>query len=302
MSRYLYAILIFVLFGSCQSTNEQQFIFIGHSYNWKSNQGELIDPRIAALDLKQYEQVWLGGDLCGKSSAQNSTLEYLDSLLAISLPQTHWAIGNHDINDGNRQRISQFTTRPTFYSAQHETISILVLDTNYGHPQIKIQEDSITLCTQLNQQYQLLKNLCDTISQSTYLVVLHHHALLSNQLADEQVNVRDIFHYVLPTLPFGCTPEGSFQDLAYPHLKSVQQRGIQVILIGGDFGQRAKRFEYQNKDGIWFLGSGINNSMPLKYKPEYVTNTNPDSILIFDYSVGTKELTWEFVPLGGEEY
>jgi len=286
-------------FFCCDNLQQQQFIYIGHCYNWKSENGNQVDPRIEKLELKSYDQIWLGGDVCSRTSEQSSTLDYLDKLFAISNSNTHWSLGNHDIYKGNKQLIQQKTKRPSYYTADHEAISILVLDTNLGHPQLA-PGDSLDLCNHLNQQFQLLKNLTDTIAQAKYLVVLHHHALLSPKLADGKKELTDVFHYVLPQLPFSCTPAGTFEDLAYPLLKKVQDRGIQVILIGGDFGQRAKRFEYKNADGVWFLGSGINNSMDKKYQPEYVTSLNPDSILVFDYDVEARELEWEFRALGGD--
>ncbi len=296
---YFFILGCILTFFCCDNSNQQQFIYIGHCYNWKSENGEEVDPRIEKLDLKSYQQIWLGGDVCGRTSAQSSTLDYVDKLFAISSPNTHWSLGNHDINKGNKILIQQKTNRPSYYTADHEGISILVLDTNFGHPQLPAS-DSLELCTALNQQFQLLQNLTDTIAAAKYLVVLHHHALLSPKLGDGTKKLPDVFHYVLPQLPFSCTPAGTFEDLAYPLLKKVQDRGIQVILIGGDFGQRAKRFEYKNPDGIWFLGSGINNSMDKRYQPKYVTNLNPDSILIFNYDVKLRQLDWEFRPLGGD--
>jgi len=297
--QYLFIFGFILLFLCCKNQQQQQFIYIGHCYNWKSEHGELVDPRIEKLDLSNYQQIWLGGDVCGRTSAEASTLDYVDKIFAISSPNTQWSLGNHDINKGNKQLIREKTKRPSYYTTDHEAISILVLDTNFGHPQLP-PADSLSICNELNQQFQLLKNLTDTIAQAKYLVVLHHHALLSPKLADGNKKLTDVFHYVLPQLPFSCTPAGTFEDLAYPLLKEVQDKGIQVILIGGDFGQRAKRFEYQNKDGIWFLGSGINNSMDKRYQPEYVTNLNPDSILIFDYDVEMKQLEWSFQALGGD--
>lgn len=297
--RLFFTLGFILIFLCCNKQKQQQFIYIGHCYKWGSEQGNQVDPRIEKLDLSNYQQIWLGGDVCGRTSQQNSTLEYLDKLFAISSSNTHWSLGNHDINKGNKQLIQQKTKRPSYYTTDHEAISILVLDTNFGHPQLP-SADSLTICMELNQQFQLLKNLTDTITQAKYLVVLHHHALLSPKLANGDKQLTDAFHYVLPQLPFSCTPAGTFEDLAYPLLKNVQEKDIQVVLIGGDFGQRAKRFEYQNPDGIWFLGSGINNSMDKKYKPEYVTCLNPDSILIFNYDVQLKHLEWEFRPLGGD--
>ncbi|MFT6706992.1 MAG: hypothetical protein ACJATF_001833, partial [Flavobacteriales bacterium] len=61
--------------------------------------------------------------------------------------------------------------------------------------------------------------------------------------------------------------------------------------------QRAKKFEYKTKEGIWFLGSGINNSMDPNHVPKYVKNMNPDSILVFEYDLRKRKLDWSFFEL-----
>ena len=288
-----------LLFSGCSQNKNQQYIFIGHSYDWKAKDGNRVDPRIEQLDLSKYDQIWLGGDICARTSEDPATLSYLDELFGITKNNCHWALGNHDINKGNPALIEQKTGRPSFYSHYTDGLTFLVLNTNLGHPQLPAP-DSSALCQQLNQQFSLLKKVCDTIQESAYLILLHHHALISNELADHQINVSDKWHYVWPALPFACTPTGSFEELAYPILTKVQQKGTQVVLIGGDIGQRSKGFEFQTKEGIWFLGSGINNSMDPRYVPEYVTNRNPDSILVFDYDLEKQKLEWTFEALGGD--
>jgi hypothetical protein len=294
--QYIVLLLLLSFFG-CGQSNKQQYIYIGHAYDWKAPEGNRVDPRIAALDLNSYDQIWLGGDICSRTSADAKTLDYLDSLFHISAPTTLWALGNHDINKGNIELITQKTKRPATYAHYQDGICLLVLNTNLGHPQLPAM-DSSELCQALQQQFELLQQITDTIQQSAYLVLLHHHALLSETLVDGRLDLLDKWHYVLPSLPFSCTPFGTFEELAYPLLTEVQRKGVQVILVGGDLGQRAKHFSYQTKEGIWFLGSGINNSMDPRHVPDYVTNQNPDSILLFNYDRKARKLDWWFLPLG----
>ncbi len=297
--------LVVILLTSCRGNDQdpdiQQYIFIAHSYDWKAPDGNRVDPRLEKIDWSPFDQIWLGGDICARSSQSAATLDYLDRLFGISQPTTHWALGNHDINQGDPSLIRKKTNRPSFYHFHQDGITLLVLDTNPGHPQLP-PPDSSALCHQLNRQFHLLKSVCDTIQQSAYMVILHHHALLTNQMTEGKVDVREKFHYVLPELPVSCTPPGNFEELVYPLLIGVQRSGIQVVLIGGDVGMRAKRFEFRTKEGIWFLGSGINNSMDLRYRPEYVTNMNPDSLLLFEYNRKVRKLSWKFLPLEGLEF
>ncbi|HHS95635.1 MAG TPA: hypothetical protein ENJ45_03525 [Phaeodactylibacter sp.] len=291
--RFLLPIIFACSFFACRQNPKEQYLFIGHAYDWKAPAGNRVDPRIAALDLSKFDMLWLGGDICSRTSERQSTLEYLDSLLHISSPTTLWAVGNHDLKNGTPHLIQQKTNRPLSYATHHKGITCLILNTNLGHPQLTAIDSSL-LCQQLNRQYKTLQNVADTIRQSSYLILLHHHALLSDGIAKGTVDLKAQWHYVLPQLRFSCTPNGSFEELAYPLLVDIQNKGIQVILVGGDIGQRAKKFAFQSNEGIWFLGSGINNSMDPRYVPEYVTNQNPDSLLTFEYDLKNKKLTWYF--------
>ena len=80
-------------------------------------------------------------------------------------------------------------------------------------------------------------------------------------------------------------------------LKKIQEKGVQVITVAGDLGQKTKELELKTKEGIYILGSGINNSAISHNLPKYVTNTSPDKLLIFNHDLNKKELSWEFIEL-----
>ncbi|MEO1516511.1 MAG: metallophosphoesterase [Bacteroidota bacterium] len=284
------------LFACTEKTlsNNKHYLFIGHAYQWGAPAGDKVDRRLEQLPLDDYDQIWLGGDLCNRSSRSPSTLSYLDSLFHISHSSTHWALGNHDLIEGKAEYIRQATGRPTFYTDSFDGICLFVLNTNFNHPQLSRDGDD---CPEQNEQYRLLSSVLDSIQHSSHLILLHHHNLLTDSIARHEVNMNLTCNFYRDALPFSCDTAGSFQQLIYPQLAKVQQRGVQVILIGGDFGQRHKGFQYQTAEGIWFLGSGINNSMGRKYIPAYVTNLNRDSLLRFQHSPAERRLTWEFFPL-----
>ncbi|MEL6863153.1 MAG: metallophosphoesterase [Bacteroidota bacterium] len=284
-----------LLLLACQpETPSKKYLFLGHTYDWKSDDNNRVDPRIAALKPKLYDGIWMGGDICARSSGERATLVYLDSLLHLGASTTHWAVGNHDLTSGHPEMIPEFTHRPSFYQHYFDGIHLMVWNTCFEHPQLPKYEAG---CEEMNAQYQLIKNVCDTLQKADYFVILHHHALLTNSIARNDLDVDTLFHYYRPKSRFSCEPAGSFEELVYPLLTEVQQRGVQVILIGGDVGQRCKTFSYQSQEGIWFLGSGINNSMGSETIPPWVTNLNPDSILVFEHQIEKGRLSWKFYDL-----
>ena len=64
-----------------------------------------------------------------------------------------------------------------------------------------------------------------------------------------------------------------------------KKRGIEVICIGGDIGFNSKEFEYETKDGIYFLASGIHSDEP------------NNKALLFKHQLADRKLTWKFLPL-----
>ena len=280
---------------SCERPSASKtYLYIGHAYQWGVEEDNRVDFRIEKLDLKKYDQIWLGGDLCARTTSDPKTLDYLDELFDLSNPDHHWSLGNHDVLQGNLQYIQNKTRRPSFYSRHFDKITLAVLNTNFNHPQVPNEGDD---CAEMEQQFQMLQNICDTISTSSHLMLLHHHNLLTNTIARNSLEIDTIFHFNRPTLSIRCNSDKTFENTIYPMLETVQQKGIQVILVAGDVGQRVKEFEYKSPEGIIFLGSGINNSVEKEWAPEWVRNFNPDKLLLFHHDMKTHSLSWEFKEL-----
>ena len=297
-----YWILIFIfLFFSCKKNTHQQdtykYFFTGHAYQWGAPDWARMDYRLEKISFKEYDQLWLGGDLCERVPHHPNTINYLDTLLDLGSENTHWAVGNHDVLDRNADYsfIEAKTGRKTYYSKIVNGICLMVLNTTeFSYPQYYSKPNE---CEVLDGQMEMIEAVTDTLKDISHLVILHHHALLTNSIAEDKINVQSIFNFYDPTFNVGCSVRGTFEELIYPRLVEVQKRGIQVILVGGDTGQQVKEFEFTTKDGIVFLGSGINNSYINKGKaPEYFV-FDPDQVLIFTHKKNQKKLTWEFVEL-----
>ncbi len=284
--------------SSCEKNKAaQQYLFLGHTYQWGVKDNNRIDYRLKDFDFDRFDQVWLGGDLCARTNESPATLAYLDSIFDLASARTHWTLGNHDVKYGGRswKVISDVTQRKSYYSTYFDGVCLAVLNTNEFHyPQYEPKPEE---CEILEGQIKMLENIADTISNASHLVILHHLVLLSNERSNNELKMNLVWNLYQPELTVDCAGEHDFDSRIYPILASIQRKGIAVILVGGDLGQRSKAFEYQTEEGIWFLGSGINNSAVDHYIPEYVTNTNPDSILIFEHDLEKSKLSWEFFPL-----
>ena len=116
-------------------------------------------------------------------------------------------------------------------------------------------------------------------------------------MTNDSLNIGEIFNFYHPEYFVSCEKPSTFEEVWIPILQKIQKKGVQVISVGGDLGQRVKEFEYRSEDGIYYLGSGINNSVDPLFLPEYVTNINPDKLLIFDHDIANKKISWEFVEL-----
>ncbi|MFT5168182.1 MAG: hypothetical protein ACI8P3_003422 [Saprospiraceae bacterium] len=294
------------LLNSCEqgSNNKiKEYLFLGHTYQWGVKDNNRIDYRFEGFNFEKYDQIWLGGDMAARTNESLATLNYMDSIFDLSVPTTHWTLGNHDINHGALSQIESITGRKSYYTSTFDGISLVVLNTNeFHHPLYSPKPHE---CEMLEDQLQLLQNLADTIQDVSHVVVLHHHALLTNEMTHDSLKMNKIFNLYNEDVRVDCASKYTFESKIYPILKKIQKKGIQVILVSGDLGQRSKSFEYQTAEGLWFLGSGINNSAIDIYLPEYVTDTSPDKVLIFEHDIDRKILTWKYVLLSdltGKKY
>lgn len=289
----LTALALLLLMAACgQEEPVRRYLFLGHPYRWVEA-GNRVDSLVEALPLDRYDQIWLGGDVCSRTTEKRETLLYLDSLFRFKRGNVHWAWGNHDIMFGNENWLPETTGRPDYYSEWVDGMLLVVLNTNLLQwPESN--PDSI-FCSRMEGQYRMLRDIADTIRAASHLVLLHHVCLLTNEMTGNSMGLDTVFNFYKPFLKMRCQPDtASFEKAVYPMLAKVQQRGIQVVLVGGDLGMRSKAFEYQTPDGVWFLGSGINNSVNPAYAPSYVTNFDADRILEFTLDREAKALSWKF--------
>ena len=259
-----------------------KYIVLGHTYET----GSTVDKRIEAANLGKYSQIWLGGDICSETTQYPATLDYLDKLFDLSSDGTHWAVGNHDIRNGHTELITEHTKRPLFYTQSFDGLTLIVLNTNY------ISDDE---CDKMEQQTEMIRAVCDTITASSHLVVFMHHIVWGN--VERDMNVSAYANVNTSWLSFTCPPKQPFETAVYPELLRVQERGIPVICISGDFGQVAATYERTTADGITFLGSGITSAT--QWNQQWPTANQRDSVLVLQRDLTQKTLTWEFVDLAG---
>jgi hypothetical protein len=138
-----------------------------------------------------------------------------------------------------------------------------------------------TKCEMIVDQYDIISSVCDTIQQSSYLILLMHHNLWR-----DIPNLPNPFTYSQSDLRYwnaNCdSANTNFVTIIYPKLLEVYQRGIDVICVLGDMGSGPKKFQMDSEDGIHFLGCGLDQNNP------------DDLILIFNYDSVTKQLEYDF--------
>lgn len=287
--RFVYFVLALGL-ASCNPTKEDQnknveYLFLGHAYQWfTTNQ---VDYRLENIALAKYNLILLGGDLCVESSNSDQGLDYLDAVFSIHDANSLWTIGNHDLRNGSLRKIEIATRRKSFYAFAKNGVTFLVLNTNINHSEISEIEKQTEYLNQKN----LIKQVCDTISSSSHLLVLSHNVVWEgiDGLHLEFANLNN-------QICFDGENPNFFKEQVYPQLIQVEKRGVEVIWMAGDIGKWSKKYEYLSKDGIQFLASGINNTMYLSNPKKYVT-ANKDKLLILKHHLIEKKITWQFIDL-----
>lgn len=266
-------IILFItipLFSSAQN-DTLKYIFIGHCYQPETD-GSKVDYRLETMDFSDYDGIWLGGDCCSEATLEYSTLEYMNDIFNLSKPLNFWALGNHDTRNGNIEWIKEFTKRETFFANNSNGITEIVLNTNLLPNN----------CWLIDQQYQMIKNVCDTIENSSHLIMLMHHGIWNN-VPGLPANPAIYAHSSLPFWNSNCNDVNSnFVNSVYPMLVNVQNKGIQVICIMGDIGATAKKLNYISDDGINFLGCGLYHNSP------------DDYVLIFEHIPAENKLLWNY--------
>ncbi|MCF6170274.1 MAG: metallophosphoesterase [Bacteroidales bacterium] len=248
----LLAILVIIFSSVCvlQGQDTVSYIFLGH-LKQSSPPGDKVDYRVEQMDFSVYNGVWLGGDVCGEAMLNYSTVQYIDSIFDLGNPETHWALGNHDARNGNWEWYRKFSGRNTYYAFSSHGITRIVMNTNI------LPVD----CEMLDNQNTIIENVCDTVQQSDYLILIMHHGLWKNVPGLPYPGA--YAHSDLEFWNSNCYDVNStFLNHVYPLLIKVKNKGIKVICILGDMGAGAKTFEMFSDDGILFLGCGLYHNEP----------------------------------------
>ncbi|TKG91138.1 hypothetical protein EYV94_22295 [Puteibacter caeruleilacunae] len=266
------------------SGEQETYLFVGHPYKWHTR-GDKVDERLEVMDLKErFDGIWLGGDVCSEALLKYTTVEYMDRVFDLKNPMTFFVMGNHDARNGNWEWLEQATGRKTYYAHYHKGVTYLVINTNLTPAH----------CEELDEQYEIISNVCDTINSSSHLVVFTHHGVWNN--IPGLPKPTNYAHSGLEYYNFNCDDvESTFEKAIYPKLIDVHARGVEVVCLIGDMGGNKKKVDKKCDNGIYFLGCGLNNS---KYKNifEYLKQED-DLVLVFTHIPGKRSLTWDFVPL-----
>jgi hypothetical protein len=266
-------LFIFLVVIACssfaQSDSVLNLIFVPHPRS-ESKLPETVLPAIEKIDFSRYDMVLLGGDLTWSVSTSRTWMDYCDGLFNLGSPNTLWTMGNHDIN--NRPLIKEYTGREAYYSYYRDSITFVVLDTERA-------SSGFTSTYIINSQLTMLRNVCDTISDSRYLVVLHSRLIWMIGNKDFSTRLDSVAESTkqLDTTNF-------YQDV-FPLLQKVKAKGIKVLCLGGD--KSKINIDYSPEDSITFLTSTM--------APEFADSVN--DVMIFNYKKADNTMSWKFVRL-----
>jgi hypothetical protein len=255
-----------------QNDSVLKLIFVPHPRS-EDQAHQSVYPAIAEIDFAKYDVRMLGGDITYSTSKDSETLAYCDNLFNIRSPNTLWSLGNHDVQSGHRDLIKKFTGRESYYSYSRDGITFIVLDT-------ELDANSFSSTFIEGNQLQMVKDVCDTITDSRYLILLHHRFMwmINND-------------YFKPMLTDSIAASSRSMDTTnfysdiYPLLQKVKSKGMQVLVFGGD--KSKINVAYSPEDSITFYAARLAADIP----------DNINNVIVLNYSLQNKELTCDFVPL-----
>jgi hypothetical protein len=254
---------------SAQSDTTVKYIFVPHPRSDNQNH-QSVQPAIEKINFDLYRMILLGGDLTYYTSINRTSLDYCDSLFDLGSPNTLWTFGNHDVS--NRTLIAEYTGRPDYYTYSFDNITFIVLDT-------ELDANGFVSSHISGDQLEMVRQVCDTVVHSEYLVLLHHRLLwmIGDDFFSQKIDSVGESTRQLDT--------SNFNSVVFPLLQQVKNRGVRVLCLGGD---KAKIIiQYSPEDSITYIASTMG--------PEFSDSVN--HVVILSHDLMSRELTWEFVPL-----
>jgi len=272
MKRIVLFLILFLSGISCfsQSDTILKFIFVPHPRT-ENKVKQTVLPGIEKIDFSKYDVTLIGGDVTYSTSKDRTSMNYCDSLFHLGSPNTLWSLGNHDVQSGNRSLLKEYTGRESFYTYSRNNITFMVLDA-----ELDVHSSSTFIS---GNQLQMVKNVCDTISRSSYLILLHSRLMwmINNEYFKPKMDS------IAATS--NCLDTTNFYSEVYPLLQKTANKGVQVICLGGD--KSLINVQCTAEKGITFYTARM-------------TPTNPDSInnvVIFTYNQQKQTITSDFVAL-----
>lgn len=272
MKNNLVLILLFLCQISVfsQSDSILKFIFVPHPRT-ENKVKQTVLPGIEKIDFSKFDVTLIGGDVTYSTSKDRTSLDYCDSIFNLHSPNTLWGLGNHDVQSGNLSLLKEYTGRERFYSYTRNNITFMVLD---------CEQDVHSSSTFISgNQLQMVKNICDTISKSSYLMVLHSRLMwmINNEFFKPKMDS------IAATSK--CLDTTNFYSEVYPLLQKATTKGIQVVCMGGD--KSLINVQYSPEKNMTFYTA--------KMTPTYPDSIN--NVVIFNYNQYKKTMTSHFVPL-----
>jgi hypothetical protein len=255
-----------------QSDSLLKFIFVPHPRS-EDRTNQSVYPEILNIDFTNYDVRMLGGDITYSTSKDSATLAYCDNLFNIGSPNTLWSLGNHDVQSGNRSLIKKFTGRESFYSYGRDGVTFIVLDT-------ELDANGFANTFIKDEQLQMVQSVCDSITESSVLILLLHRFMW-------MIN-NDYFKTML-TDSIAASSRSmdttNFYSDIYPLLQKVKNKGIKVLVFGGD--KSKINIVYSPEDSITFYAARLADDLP----------DSINNVIILDYNLRSKKITYNFIPL-----
>jgi hypothetical protein len=274
MKRIIFLLMLVILGNNLfsQAGSVLKFIFVPHPRS-EDQVNQNVYSGLSKIEFKKYDVIMLGGDITYSTSKDSATLAYCNSIFNISSPNTLWSFGNHDVQSGHRSLIKKFTGRESYYSYYRNGITFLVLDT-------ELNAVSFSRTFILGDQLQMVKDVCDSIKESKYLVLLHSRYIW--MINNDYFKTKLTDSIAASSRSMDTT---NFYSDIYPLLQNVKNKGVKVLVFGGD--KSKINIIYSPEDSITFYAARMAVDLP----------DSLNNVIVIDYNQQNNDLKCNYVPL-----
>jgi hypothetical protein len=230
-----------------------KFIFVPHARTENST-GDLVIKGIQNIDFSKFALKMLGGDLAVSTTKDSATMAYCDKIFDLKNVNTLWAVGNHDVESGNKALITKFTNRSTYYSYARNGVQFLILDT-------ELDATSFSGTSITGAQLDTVKAVCNRITSADtkFLIILNSRYVWMVGNPDFTQAFKDSNIAASSKSMTTC----NFSKDVYPLLQAVKAKGIQPMWFSGDKARtNVNNYIYNHADSIPFYAAKMENSDP----------------------------------------